>query len=210
MRFHFLTEILYSKVCLTKHRANFRDSSRLVYKSKFPSYLLMPLLILSFFTSCNDNSADSGNLFENIVTGSFTAEITGDINQKVSGVAVFGTQIIDGPTGNIFVLTLSTINTDINYLIGVTYLSSSRPGTGTRSIENEGEQSEGYFVVNPANEDIDYYNSQSGELTITSSDSESLQGNLSLNAVLPQNGNEVTINATFNASCQSSQFTTCD
>lgn len=185
-------------------------TTKLFNRSGFIAYILFPFLILTLFTSCKDNSTDSGDLFENIGMGRFTAEISGDITREISGIAVFGTQIIDGPTGNIFVLTLSTINTEINYLIGVTYLSSSRPGTGTRPIENQGEQSEGYFVVNPSNEDIDYYNSQSGQLTITSSDSESLQGRLSLIAVLPRNGSEVTINATFNASCQRSQFTTCE
>lgn len=189
---------------------NYNITTRSFSKTGVAAYILFPLLIFTLFTSCKDNSTDSGDIFENNGIGSFSSEISGGITREVSGIAVFGTQIIDGPTGNIFVLTLSTINTEINYLIGVTYLSSSRPGTGTRSIENEGEQSEGYFVINPANEDINYYNSQSGQLTITSSDPESLQGELSMIAVLPQNGNEVTINATFNASCQSSQFTTCD
>lgn len=84
------------------------------------------------------------------------------------------------------------------------------PGEQLPKSENTGALSEGYFVVNPANEDIDYYNSQTGQLTISSSSSESLQGELSLNAVLPQNGDEVILHATFNANCHRSEVTTCD
>jgi hypothetical protein len=171
-------------------------------------YVFIACTVILFFTSCKDNSSGPDDLFGSI--GSFSAETSGDLSLSFSGVALFATQVIDGPTGNIFVLSMSTISSSPNYVAGVTILNSGRLASGTYTIDEEGTESSGYFTIIPSEDEVITYRVTGGELNISSSSTESVQGNLTLFAILPENGNSVTVTATFNASCQQSGFTTCD
>lgn len=174
------------------------------------SLILISLLV---FSSCKNNSSGSEEIsgFGNISIGNFSAEVSGDLSQTFDGLALFATQLIDGPTGNIFVLTLSSLNTNISYTTSITFLDSMRPDTGDYSIGNETSTRGGSFIVYQAQSDSTrYYSSRSGELTITSSTSESLQGGLTLRAVESGSDSEVIVTAKFNANCQKVDFTSCE
>lgn len=176
----------------------------------FRKGFFLSVLSLALFISCDDNSSGPDDLTKAIGTGSFSAEVSGDLSLEFSGVALFATQIIDGPTGNIFVLSLNTISSPPNYVTGVTILNSRRLDPGTYTIDEEASESSGFFTMIPSQDQVISFQVTGGEMTVSSSSSENFQGELMLQATQPDNGDEVTILAEFNASCQQSEFTSCD
>lgn len=190
-------------------------TSSVINRPSISRYQFISLILISvlLFGSCKDNSSGSEDLsgFGNISIGNFSAEVSGDLSQTFSGIANFATQIIEGPTADIFVLTLSSLNTATSYTTGVTFLDSSRPATGDHSIGSEISTRGGNFTIYHAQSDsARYFSSQNGELSIILSTSESLQGTLTLRVVETGTGDEVIVTAQFNANCHKVGFTSCE
>jgi hypothetical protein len=174
-------------------------------------HLSILLTAILLFSSCKDN-ASILNDWENIIDiGQFNAEVTGNENQSFSGLALFTVQIIEEPVGNIFVLSMNSLNTSLIYGVGATMQSSGRPAVGTYTLEGVTDgQSAQFTVFNDSTNELTVYQSTSGELKIVSSTQGSLEGEITFKAQIAGGSEEVDVVAQFNASCQEASFLTCD
>lgn len=175
--------------------------------------LQLSMLLTAFllFNSCKENSTIADDLNNIIDYGQFSAEVTGNENQSFSGLALFAVQIIDEPVGNIFVLSMNSLNTNLIYGIGATMSSIGRPPAGTYTLEGITTNQTGQFTVfNESNSELAVYHSTAGELKILSSASDRLEGEITFTAQKTGSIEQVEVVAQFNASCQQADFLSCD
>lgn len=178
---------------------------------KMLSRILIPMVIPLLLLSCSDSSSGTDNRPGTIAPGSFEASVTGSESQTFSGISIFGIQQLGPPTGNIFVMTLSSISSNPSYTVSITFGGSNRPATGVHVIEDHSSDRTGQFVVLISQNEFRGYRSTSGSMTISQSSSQSLQGELTFDAVLFNDpDSKVTVTARFNANCQQVSIITCD
>jgi len=174
-------------------------------------HLIMWFLVPLIVWGCSDNSSGPGNVSGTLNPGSFEAQISGSETQNFNGASIFGTQQIGPPVGNIFVLTFSSTTNNPNYSITITIRGSNRPATGNHAIEDYNSDRGGQFVVFRSQEDTQVYRSRNGNMVITNSTTESLQGELTFEAELwGDPDKKVTVSAKFNANCQQVSIITCE
>jgi len=167
--------------------------------------------VLLILGGCGDNSTGSDAFGGTLIPGSFEATVSGAEAQTFSGISVFATQVIDPPVGNIFGLTLSSITNNPNYSVTVTFRGSNRPITGNHTIQAYNSDNGAQFVVLISESDFRAYRSTGGEMVITQSSAERLQGELTFVAELINDpDSKVNVSARFNANCQQASFLTCD
>lgn len=178
---------------------------------KFFSGMILCAVAGVLFWGCGENSTGTGDLFGSISPGSFEAQVSGSESQSFSGISLFGVQQVGEPVGNIFVLTLSSTTNNPNYSITVTFRRSNRPGSGEHAITGYDSDRAGQFVVFRSQTDTRVYRSLNGEMVITGSSAERLQGELTFSAALSSNS-ETTVNvrAKFNANCHQASMLSCD
>lgn len=175
-------------------------------------FLLLPILlaVILLLVSCKESStlADDFNI---INIGQFNAEVTGSENQSFSGLALFAVQIIEEPVGNIFVLSMNSLNTSLIYGVGATMQSSGRPASGTYNLGGiTADQTAQFTVFNESTSELTVYHSSSGELKIVGSTSASLEGEITFKAQKAGGTEQIDIVAQFNASCTEASFLTCE
>lgn len=166
---------------------------------------LFALITVILLSSCGSDSGDNGLEF-----GTFDAVVSGEFNREFSGVAIFGIQQLGPPTGNIFVLSMNSTGTDIVFAVNVTMLTENRPQTGSFTLGNLDSGRTGEFVFFNPGEDQQNLFSDSGQLTISSSSADRLEGEVSFRAVSFQGDEEVNVTAKFNSTCTPQSIILCE
>jgi len=194
------------------HKNNFSEQwNEKLSGLKRLTHLIMWFLVPLVVWSCSDNSSGPGNVSGTLNSGSFEGSVTGSESQSFSGISLFGTQQLGPPTGNIFVLTLSSTSSNPTFTVSVTFRDSNRPATGVHTIEDFGSDRGGQLIVLVTQDEFRAYRSTSGAMTISQSTAESLRGELTFEAVLLNDpDSKVTVTASFNANCQQVSVITCD
>ncbi len=138
-------------------------------------------LFLLLFAGCDSNSPDEPeDLF-----GTFDIEISGDINQTITGVqAAFGsgTSVQAGVTG--FGLNMGATDGSMAQTLSLVR-QSGRPGTGNHSIVNFTTETNPEDIANDVfigtfSNGSDVFYSTGGTLNITSSSENRLEGNINM------------------------------
>ncbi|MDZ7771903.1 MAG: hypothetical protein U5K31_04075 [Balneolaceae bacterium] len=148
--------------------------------------LLILLLGLFLIQGCSDESNSES-------TGSFTIEITGDVNKTIEGTAIFGGATDPETNQSGFVLVMSTADdpeqssgTSEGVWIGTD--DSDRPGEGTYSLLNTDNYEEGdsgfwgFSFLNEGQQMSTIIYSTSGSVEITSSSSDNVSGTFTMQA----------------------------
>ncbi|MGF1671772.1 MAG: hypothetical protein ACFCU6_15105 [Balneolaceae bacterium] len=169
-------------------------------------FIFRVLTVLIILNACGSNSGEDVPDF-----GMFEAVVSGEFNQEFSGVAIFGVQQLGPPTGNIFVLSMnSTGSNDVVFAVNVALSTENRPQNGSTALGELNSGAHGEFVFFNPGESQQNFRSVSGQLIITSSSSENLEGEVSFNAIYSNNDTEVNVQATFNATCTPQSIVICD
>jgi hypothetical protein len=159
----------------------------------------IPCLGLAFLlavTACGDNPAgpdDNGD------TGTFTVSVTGALTASFSGNATFVSQANDA-----FGLALYTSATTAQQYVQVNRENGGRPGTGTYTIHDG--SSGGQFIALARVQNVGI-TSNSGTMTITSSSTGEIEGQISYQGTVSGGGGNVTITASFRAKCPTNACT---
>lgn len=144
--------------------------------------LFFTLLVL-FFAGCDSNDPEDID----DIAGTFEIEISGDINQTITGVqAAFGagTNSQTGVTG--FGLTMGATNGTAAQSISLVR-QNGRPGTGNHTIANfslgsDPEEIANELFIGTFSTGSDVFYSTGGTLNITSSSENRLEGTINMTA----------------------------
>jgi hypothetical protein len=170
-------------------------------------WMKVPLLCATLVAvGCgSDSPSDEGNNNgnNNNNAGSFQVTVSGATSASFSGVAVFGSL-----TGQGFAMTLSSLDGQSGLV--VYRAAAGRPGTGTLQLGNLTTTTELWATGFLANGSISF-TSTSGTINISTSNNGSLVGTLQFQGQGNVNGTpgNVTVNATFNATCASGAGLNC-
>lgn len=163
--------------------------------------------IVFSFSACKNNG---NNALGNIDAGRFSAEVSGAVNRSFEGIALFTVQQLGPPTGNIFVLSMNSLNTEPVYAISVSFSNSGRPGENTFTFDSESTDRFVDFIVFESSQNLLIFGAQSGEITFNSSSEQRLQGEISFQATNTSTDEEIQVTALFNANCQQGQVLSCN
>ena len=162
--------------------------------------LFFTLLVL-FFAGCDSNDPEEID----DIAGTFEIEISGDINQTISGIqAAFGagTNSQTGVSG--FGLSMGATNGTAAQSISLVR-QSDRPGTGNHAIANfsldtDPEEIANDLFIGTFSTGSDVFYSTGGTLNITSSSENRLEGSINMTAqsILGDMA-QITIQGTFSA-----------
>jgi hypothetical protein len=151
-----------------------------------------------------------GDSDDELSTGSFSAEVSGTVNQSFSGISAFAVQQIGAPVGNIFVLTNNTTGSGPVFAVNLSMRSDNRPGTGTHQIGADGSTTGAQFIRYSGNdEELLYFGSVSGQMTINRSSSDRIEGELNFTGRNSEE-QEVSVSVRFNARCLQAPSVSCD
>lgn len=154
---------------------------------------LFPLLLTLALAGCLDRTTGP------VIEGEFEANISGQYDEELSGSARFGISEDGG-----FAITM--IPVDPNHLIGIGYPSDERPEPGIYTIGDPESDHFFAFYSRTTVEGIVTFFSYDGQLEITSSTPERMEGWINFLALgelpwEPGTEAEILVDATFTAEC---------
>lgn len=160
---------------------------------RFP-FLLLPLIACS----------DDGTGPEGLDGGEFEAQITGDIQRTIEGVAVFEVNQDE----EFFAVTMDNEGSEVSMTVVLD--RTSRPGTGSYTFADFDSGSFADVVINQPG-GAEFFESTTGQLIITSSSSRRVAGSVTL-AAAGRDGapGAIAVSATFTAVCRQGGNTSCD
>lgn len=146
--------------------------------------LALPLTL----AACGDDDETTGP--GDVVEGTFSASLSGDLDESLDGVAFFG-ESTDPATGETaWVLWLSTTESETTGRTLYFARYDDRPGTGTYSLANvetddfqTGASGEvGSFYLDTASDGAAVFGSTGGSLVITESEGDRMEGTFTVQA----------------------------
>ena len=158
---------------------------------------LLPTLFLGgtlFLTACDSNDdAD-----DDLAPGRFEAEVRGDLEMNLSGLAGFATEV-DSTEGAVFSIALIDPDGEDSIIL----VGRGPPAKRTYTLsspDDEEAESGALFFVSISDDDGVFYASNGGTLSLTGVSSTGLQGRFSFTAVNAFDEDDtVTLRGTFNA-----------
>ncbi|MEP0548716.1 MAG: hypothetical protein ABJF88_17405 [Rhodothermales bacterium] len=158
---------------------------------------LLPALFLggTLFLAACDASDDAD---DELALGRFEAEVRGDLEMNLSGIAGFTTET-DSIEGIVFSIGLI----DPDGEDSVIFVGSGQPAKRTYALsppDDEEAESGALFFVSTSDDEGAFYASNGGSLTLTAVSSSGLQGRFSFTAVNAFDEDDtLTLRGTFNA-----------
>ena len=137
--------------------------------------------------------------------GTATITVTGAVSRTVTGNAAFGSGIL-GMDAFAIVMT----DEDETIELGVAKDGAGRLGPGTYSLGDDESPRYGELVVSLPGTDPQFFISETGTLTITSSSASRLRGTISFRGRNEFGSGTVDVTATFDAICLPTAAMTCD
>ena len=164
------------------------------------SRLARLLLAALMLASCRGDDEPTGT--QPVSLGTASVRVTGAVTRTFTGMAAFGSAGVGGDGE--FGIVMTDESSDFGVTVGGS--PAGRRGAGMYQLGDIESPMYAEFLS-----ESDIYISQSGQLTITSSSAQSVQGTVTFRGRLEFGGTgEVTVTASFNAICVPNAAITCN
>jgi hypothetical protein len=157
--------------------------------------------LLATIAGCNSDSPTDAGL---VGLGAASVKVTGAVTRSFSGNAAFNLNVLGS---NEFSLVLA--GSDGSSEVAVQTKNSTRPGLGSITLGDSRSGQYAELSFEDAGGKVRFFPSVTGQLTISASSAQSMQGTISFRGREEFGTAEVDVSATFNAVCLPNGVATC-